>query len=147
MTQQVKQCTIVSPYTRSEQNNQKETESLYQAKQDEQSMIIGMSMYQTYITMKHRKSDILSLNWDIQSYQCLSKISKHASKLPMCNQEAGTHWSTHQMPCLLHLKFKLDPLNSPQRSCHFVDPAFRLMHFPLDGEPDFYFEKLIHLFG
>ena len=26
-----------------------------------------------------------------------------------------------------------------------MDPAFRLMHFPLDGELDFYFEKLIHL--
>ena len=92
MTQQVKQCTIVSPYTRSEQNNQKETESLYQAKQDEQSMIIGMSMYQTTITMKHRKkNDILSPNQDKQSYQCHNTISKRASKLPMCNQETGTH--------------------------------------------------------
>ena len=26
-----------------------------------------------------------------------------------------------------------------------VDPAFRLMRFPLDGELDFYFEKLIFI--
>ena len=59
----------------------------------------------------------------------------------MCNQEMGIHWSTHQTPCLLHFKFKLDPLKGPQWSRHFVDPAFWLMRFPLDGELDFYFEK------
>ena len=26
-----------------------------------------------------------------------------------------------------------------------VDPAFRLMRFPLDGELDFYFEKMIFI--
>ena len=26
-----------------------------------------------------------------------------------------------------------------------VDPAFRFMRFPLDGELDFYFEKLIFI--
>ena len=51
-------------------------------------------------------------------------------ELSMCNQKTGTRWSTHQMPCLLHLKFKLDPLTHPQRSRHFVDPAFRLNAFP-----------------
>ena len=30
-------------------------------------------------------------------------------ELLMCNQETSTHWSTHRMPHLLHLKFKLDP--------------------------------------
>ena len=57
----------------------------------------------------------------------------------------STHWSTHQTPRLLHFKFQLDPLKYPQRSRHFVDPAFRLMRFPLDGELDFYFEKLIFI--
>ena len=33
-----------------------------------------------------------------------------------------------------------DPLRS-QWSRHFVDPAFRLMRFPLDSKLDFYFEK------
>ena len=123
-TQQVKRCTIVSLCMWSEQHNQEETESLYQAKQDKQSMIIGMSMYRTYITMKHRKSDVLSLNQDIQSYQCLSTISKHAPKLPMCNQETGSHWSTHQMPCLLHLKFKLDPPSIPSGVAILWTPLF-----------------------
>ena len=50
-------------------------------------------------------------------------------ELSMCNQEAGNHWSTHQTPNLLHLRFKLDPLNFPQWNRHFVDPVFRLMHF------------------
>ena len=45
------------------------------------------------------------------------------------------------MPRLLHLKFKLDPLNIPQWSRHFVDPAFRLMRFPLDGKLDFNLKK------
>ena len=30
-------------------------------------------------------------------------------------------------------------------TCKSVDPAFRFMRFPLDGELDFYFEKLILL--
>ena len=56
----------------------------------------------------------------------------------MCNQEMSIHWSSNQMPRLLHSKFKLDPLKKiPQWSRHFVDPAFRLMRFPLDGELDF----------
>ena len=63
----------------------------------------------------------------------------------MCNQDMSIHWSSNQMPRLLHSKFKLDPLNDPQGSRHFVDPAFRSisMRFPLDGELDFNFEKLI----
>ena len=58
------------------------SESLYQAKQDEQSMIIGMSMYQTNLAMKRRKNDNLSPNQDNQSYQCHNAISKHATKTP-----------------------------------------------------------------
>ena len=50
-------------------------------------------------------------------------------ELSMCNQEMSSHWSTHQMPYLLHLKFKRDPLNYPQWSRCFVDTAFRLMRF------------------
>ena len=42
------------------------------------------------------------------------------------------------MPHLLHLKFKLDPLNDPQWSRHFVDLVFWLNVLPLDGELDFY---------
>ena len=60
-----------------------------------------------------------------------------ARELSMCNQEMSTHWLTHQTPRLLHFKFKLDPLKDPQWSRHFVDPAFRLMRFPLDGKLDF----------
>ena len=54
-------------------------------------------------------------------------------------RKVGTHWSINQTPHLFHFKFKLSPLNDPQWSRHFVDPAFRLMRFPLDGELDFYF--------
>ena len=65
-----------------------------------------------------------------------------ARELSMCNQKMSTHWSTHQTPRLLHFKFKLDPLKKhPQWSRHFVDPAFRLMRFPLDGELDFYLKN------
>ena len=39
------------------------------------------------------------------------------------------------MPHLLHLKFKFDPLNNPQRSRHFVNPVFSYDAFPLDGAP------------
>ena len=49
------------------------------------------------------------------------------------------------MPHLLHLKFKLDPLNVPQWSRHFVDPAFRLMHFSLDDELDFYLKMILFI--
>ena len=42
------------------------SESLCQAKQYEQSMIIGMSVYQTNITMKHIKINIRSPNQDNQ---------------------------------------------------------------------------------
>ena len=35
----------------------------------------------------------------------------------------------------------MDPLNDPQWSRHFVDPTFRLMRFPLDGELDFYLKN------
>ena len=66
-------------------------------------------------------------------------------KLSMCNQEIGTHWLTHQIPHLLHPKFKLDPLNDPQRSRHFVDPVFRLMRFPLNGELDFYLKMILFI--
>ena len=62
----------------------------------------------------------------------------------MCNQESGTHWSTHQMPHLLHLKFKFDSLR-PQWIRHFVDPAFRLMHFLFDGELDFYLKMILFI--
>ena len=39
------------------------------------------------------------------------------------------------------IPFRLVPLLFSQIGA--VDPAFRLMRFPLDGELDFYFEKLI----
>ena len=45
------------------------------------------------------------------------------------------------MPRLLHHKFKLDPLNDPQWRCHFVDAAFWLMRFRLDGELDFHLKN------
>ena len=48
------------------------------------------------------------------------------------------------MPCLLHLKLKLDPLNDPQRSRHFLDPVFSHNAFLLDGKIHFLF---IYLFG
>ena len=61
-------------------------------------------------------------------------------ELSMCNQEMGTHWSSYQSPCLLHSKFKLDPLNNPQWSRHFVDPAFRLLDaFPTRWRARFLF--------
>ena len=116
-TQQVKRCTIVSLCMWSEQNNQEETKSLYQTKQGGQPMIIGMSMYQTNIAMKYRKSDIWSpkSRWSIISMS-QQNIQAYIKKLSMCNQETGTRWSTHQMSCLLHLKFKFDPLSSPVES-------------------------------
>ena len=49
----------------------------------------------------------------------------------MCNQEIGIHWSTNQMPCLLHFKFKLDPLKVPSGvAIDFVGrmPAFSIDH-------------------
>ena len=122
----------------SEQNNQEETESPYQAKQGEQPMIIDMSMYQTNIAMKYRKKR--HLKPQIKMINHINVTTQYPSihqKLPMCNQETGTRWSTHQMSYLLHLKFKLDPLNDLQWSRHFVDPAFQLMRFPLDSELDF----------
>ena len=60
----------------------------------------------------------------------------------MCNHEKGIHRSTYQTPRLLHPKFKLDPLIDSQWSRHFVDPVFRLMRFPLDGETHFLFWKI-----
>ena len=38
----------------------------------------------------------------------MSKVK--TQELSMCNQETSTHWSTHETPHLLYLKFKLDPL-------------------------------------
>ena len=67
------------------------SESLCQVKQDEQSMIIGMSMYQTNIAMKHRKSDILKPNQDNRHINVPIKYSSMHKKLSMCNQETGTH--------------------------------------------------------
>ena len=63
--------------------------------------------------------------------------------LSTCNQEIGTHWSTHQTPRLLHPKFKLDLLNNPQWSRHFVDPAFQLNAFPTRWRARFLFWKMI----
>ena len=71
----------------------------------------------------------------------MSMSQVKARELSMCNQEMSTHWSTHQTPRLLHFKFKLDPLKDPQRSRHFVDPAFWLMRFPLDDELDLNLKK------
>ena len=100
-------------------------------------------MFQTNISMERKKNHyIWILNQDNQPTRSIMSISQMKTrKLSMCNQEMSTHWSTHQMPHLLHLKFKLDPLNPPQWSRHFVDPAFQLIHFSIDGELDFYFEK------
>ena len=87
-----------------------------------------------------------SLHQNSQSRWSTNTINMSMSQvktreLPMCNQETGNHWSTHQMPHLLHPKFKFDPLRPPQWSRHFVDPAFRLMRFPLDSELDLYWKN------
>ena len=63
----------------------------------------------------------------IQGYQELSMCNP--VKQTHAQREVGTHWSTNQTPHLPHLKFKLDPLNNPQQSRHFVDPVFLLMCF------------------
>ena len=131
----------------SEQNNQEETESPYQAKQGEQPMIIDMSMYQTNIAIKYRKKR--HPKPQIKMINHINVATQYPSihqKFPMCNQETGTRWSTHQMPCLLHLKFKFDPLKSPAES-PICGPRISIarMRFPLDGELEFYFEKLIFI--
>ena len=75
----------------------------------------------------------------------MSMSQVKAQGLSMCNQKTSTHWSTHQTSHLLHLKFKLDPLNFPQWSRQLVDPVFRLMRFPLDGELDFILKRFYSL--
>ena len=131
----------------SEQNNQEETESLYQAKQGEQPMIIGMSMYQTNIAMKYRKNDIRSpkSRWsiismsqhNIQAYiknsQCAIKRQVLADRLIKCHV------------CFI-LSSSLTLYSSPAES-PFCGPRISMarMRSPLDGELDFYFEKLIFI--
>ena len=89
--------------------------------------IISMSMSQTNIAMKNRniaisESLIKIINQHNQHVNVSNEYNNQAciqwyQELLMCNQEIGTpHWSTHQMPHLPHLKFKLDPLDSPVES-------------------------------
>ena len=133
--------------------------------------IISMSMYSTNMATKHRKIKILNQdnqshnqhvkylkqiyqwstkknhcvrisNQDNRPIQSIMSMSQMKTREPsMCNQEVSIHWSIHQTPHLLHFKFKLDPLKDPQWSRHFVDPAFRLMRFPLNGGLDFYWKN------
>ena len=65
-------------------------------------------------------------------------------ELPMCNQEIGNHWSTHQMPHLLRPKFKLDPLRSPVES-PFCGPRISAHAFPTWWQAQFWFWKMILL--
>ena len=85
---------------------------------------INMSISQTNIAMKHKKNSYLGiLNQDksiiitnismSQNEYNIQACIQWYQELSMCNQEIGTHWSTHQTPHLLHLKFKLDPLKDP----------------------------------
>ena len=120
------------------------SKSLYQAKQDEQSMIIGMSMYQTNIAMKHRKSDIRNPNQDNRHINVPIQYPSIHQKLSMCNQETGTHWLTHQMPHLLHLKFKFDLLWSPVKS-PFCGPHISAHAFSTRWQARFLFWKRFYL--
>ena len=52
----------------------------------------------------------------------MSKVK--TQELSMCNQETSTHWSTHQMSHLLHLRFKLDPLLIPSGIAILWTPYF-----------------------
>ena len=147
-TCQVEWYTVVSVCMWSDQNNYGKIRINVPSKTIRSINIISMSMSQTNISMKHRRNhDIESPNQDKQSSksacQSPNEYNIHAclqwhQKLSMCNHKKGIHWSTYQTPRLLHPKFKLDLLNNPQWSRHFVDPAFWLMRFPLDGELDFY---------
>ena len=123
----------------SEQNNQEETESLYQAKQGEQPMIIGMSMYQTNIAMKYRKSDIRSpkSRWSIISMsqhniQACIKKSQHAIK-----RQVLTDRLIKCHVCFI-LSSSLTLYRSPAESPFCGPRIFGSMRFPLDGKLDFY---------
>ena len=106
-----------------------------------------MSISQTNITTKHGRNSYLEiLNQDKSINTINMSIPQvKTQELSMCNQETSTHWSTHQMPHLLHLEFKLDPLNFLQWSRHFVDLVFWLMRFPLDGELNFYLKMILFI--
>ena len=57
-------------------------------------------------------------------------------ELSMCNQETVPI----DRPIKCHVRFILSSsltIHFPQRSRHFVNPTFRLMRFPLDGETRF----------
>ena len=90
------------------------------------------------------ESSIKIINQHDQHVDVLNENNNHAciqwhQEPSMCNQEIGTHWSTHQMSHFPHLKFKLDPLDDPKWSRHFVNPVFSLDAFPLDDKTRFLF--------
>ena len=111
-------------------------------------------MSQTNIAMKHRKKHgIRSPNQDNQSSKSVCPCPKwiqYLSMHPMTSRTLNTQ-SRDKYPLtdqsnatFASIYVQAWPSSRPQRSRHFVDPAFRLMRFLLDGELDFYFEKLIY---
>ena len=145
-TQQVKRCTIVSLGMWSEQNNQEETESPYQAKQGEQPMIIDMSMYQTNIAMKYRKSDI----WSPKSRWSIISMSQHNIQAYIKNSQCAIKrqvLADRLIKC--HVCFILSssltlyrsPVESP-----FCGPRISTQCVShSNGELDFYLEKWIFI--
>ena len=151
-THQVKWYTLVNPCMWGEQNNHGKIRMTMLSKARWSINIISMSMYSTNMAMKHREKGYLRILYQYESIIIIS-MSNISNKynnqtciqwyqgLSTCNQEIGTHWSTHQTPHLLHLKFKLDPLMIPSGVAILWTPHFVLMRFPLDGELDFFILK------
>ena len=143
-TQQAEWCTVVSVCMWSDRNNHGKIRINALSNTKWSINISSMSKSQMNISMKRRENSYLEiLNQDKSINTINMSIPQvKTQELSMCNQETSTHWSTHQKPHLLHFKFKFDPLKkNPQRSRHFVDPAFRLMRFPLHSELNFYLKN------
>ena len=104
---------------------------------------------QKNISMKHKKNIAIS--------RSSIKISTNTINVPMsqmktrellmCNQDMGTRWSTHQMPCLLHLKFKFDPLRLSSVESPFCGPRISAHAFSTRWWTRFLFEKWFYWLG
>ena len=91
--------------------------------------IINMSMPQTNTITNHASRISILRVLNVQS----------TVKQTHTQREVSTNWLTNQTSHLSLFMFKLDPLVIPQWSRHFVDPAFCLDAFLLDGENIFFF--------
>ena len=95
--------------------------------------MLRQTRYYTTNKINHVKMNEIYKNENIHVQESKIIIQQEVGKrINRCNQhpiiqrhvERGIHWSTNQMSHFPQLEFKFDPLNIPQWSCHFVDPAF-----------------------